>query len=273
MKFGKELSIDEIKTLLIEELKYIDYICQKYNINYFLIGGSLLGAVRHKGFIPWDDDIDIGMLRKDYNKFVKILKKCKGRYQLVDIDTMKGYYLPFAKLIDNHTILIEDVKDSVELGIAIDIFPFDNCPVGDYEKACKFSKKLNIYRNLLSLKCISKDKKRGFLKNFLILSIQFIFSWISREALIKKINLIASKYLNEDNSEYVAELCYMPYGNREIYKKIWIEKTIRMKFEQYDFKVPVYYHEFLKNTFGDYMKLPPLDKQISHHDFKCWWKN
>lgn len=270
----KEVSLKEMKELLLEEMKYIDYFCQKNNLNYFLIGGSLLGAVRHQGFIPWDDDIDIGMLRGDYNKFLEVFSKEKGRYKLVNSETMKGYYLPFAKIIDTKTSLFEEVKDGIELGIGIDIFPFDNCPAGNYKKACKFANnlRLRIFRNILIVKSLILSKKRKLLKNLIIMLVQIFFKWISRKYLIKKINLIAIQYLEQNDTKYVAELLYMPYGNNEIYKKEWVSKTMRLPFEEYEFNVPIEYQKFLKKTFGDYMKLPPVAEQISHHDFKCWLK-
>lgn len=273
MKKGKEILLEEMKSILLEEMEYLDIFCQKNNINYFLIGGSLLGAVRHKGFIPWDDDIDVGMLRKDYEKFINSFNKNEtNRYKVINIDTSKEYYLPFSKIIDTRTILFEEVNSNISLGISIDIFPYDNCPNDDYQEACNFANSLKIYRNILSIKSLAIRKERSILKNIFIKLAQIFFSCVSKKYLIKKINSIISQYSNNDNSKYVAELSYMPYGNREIYEKIWLEKTIKLPFEQYKFSVPIAYHKFLEKTFGDYMKLPPLEKQVSHHNFKCWWK-
>lgn len=264
-----ELGLNEIKNILLEEMDYIDKFCKKNDISYFLIGGSLLGAVRHKGFIPWDDDIDIGMLREDYNKFLRLFNDPRNIYKKVDVNNTKGYYLPFAKVIDTRTIMIEEVKNSIELGVGIDIFPFDNLKYGKK----KIFSQIEIYRKILIIKNLSIRKERKFIKNIIVRLFQTFFAIISKERLIKKIDMLAKEYCREKGSKYVGELVYMPYGKREIYEREWVEQTIKLEFENYEFNVPKNYDKFLKKTFLEYMELPPKEKQITHHNFKCYRKN
>lgn len=274
MKYlGREIFEEEIKELLLEEMRYIDIFCQRNQINYFLIGGSLLGAVRHNGYIPWDDDIDIGMLRKDYERFIHLFSQDNGIYQLINADTTKGFYLPFTKISDIRTIVVEDVKNSIPIGISVDLFPFDNCPNDDsFESACNFAKSVSIQRDILAIKNLKPRHGRGIIKNTITVLAQFIFKPISYEFLIKTIHRKISRYIDAD-SKYVAELSYMPYGNREIYEKEWLENTIRLPFEEYTFSAPLCYDKFLRNTFGNYMQLPSVEQRITHHDYHCWWRN
>ena len=117
----------------LEILEKIDEICKKNNINYFLIGGTLLGDVRHKGFIPWDDDIDIGMLREDYEKFINVCLKngALGKdYYLHCNESDDDYFIPFIKVKKNNTTFAEKNIENINThkGIFLDIFPYDNVP-------------------------------------------------------------------------------------------------------------------------------------------------
>lgn len=265
------LSTNEIKEILLKQMEFIDAFCREHNISYFLIGGSLLGAVRHKGFIPWDDDIDIGMLRKDYDKFVRLFNKEKSAYSLIDINNKKDYYLPFAKVIDNRTICIEDVRFGTPIGISVDVFPFDNCPGNSYEEACNFARKCRFFSRMLALKTIKPSAERPTIKNIIVVVTQFILKHFSNKKLIMLIEKNITKF-KEYDSTYIGELSYMPYGNKEIYKKEWLEQTSKLPFEQYLFSVPKDYINFLTRTFGDYMQLPPAEKRVSHHDYVAYWK-
>lgn len=137
----KEINIDNSKKVMIDILTYIDNICRKNNIKYTLVGGSLIGAIRHKGIIPWDDDIDIGLLPGEYEKLIKCLKASNNeKYKLLDIDTEPTYYYPYAKLIDNRTICKELYLKGIDnYGIFVDIFKYNNIP-NDTEEIKKIMK-------------------------------------------------------------------------------------------------------------------------------------
>ena len=122
----KYLSMDEIKSVELEILKYVHEFCEKNDIKYFINYGTLIGAVRHKGFIPWDDDIDICMFRKDYEKFIELFSKDEGKYKILSLESSDKYYNNFIKVIDSKT-KIEDERNykTYDSGIFIDIFPMD----------------------------------------------------------------------------------------------------------------------------------------------------
>ena len=127
----------KVHKVQLEMALEVKRICQNNNIKYFIIAGTLLGSVRHGGFIPWDDDLDIGMLREDYDRFIKIAQKEIGEeYFLQTWDTDSGFALPIAKIRKNGTKFIEQNSSKSELhnGIYIDIFPFDNVPDSDFKK-------------------------------------------------------------------------------------------------------------------------------------------
>ena len=134
-------TVEELQKIELEILKYIDKVCKENNLTYFLAYGTLIGAIRHKGFIPWDDDVDIQMPRDDYNKLCDILKEENGRYKLLDHKEGLGYIYPFAKVIDSNTRLIETgLTETVNMGVYIDIFPIDGTP-NDFKKRKKYLKK------------------------------------------------------------------------------------------------------------------------------------
>ena len=148
---GNQLNLAEIKKIQLGALKYVKEICQKNNIDYYLMSGTLLGAVKYKGYIPWDDDIDIALKRKDYLKLIKLINDDNSDdYKILSIYNTKDYYYLFAKLVSKKTKLIENAKEIKEMGVYIDIFPLDyyNDNYEKYINKIKFIKRLatNRYR-------------------------------------------------------------------------------------------------------------------------------
>ena len=142
----KEITQTEQKEILLDMLKYVDEICKKNNIKYFLYGGTLIGAIRHKGFIPWDDDLDICVPYKDYRKLITLLKQ-DNKYNVHNPYDNEDYYYFFTKLTDKRTILIEDNYNRIkDMGVFLDIFPFYHLPdsIEEYNKLYKKKKKKNI---------------------------------------------------------------------------------------------------------------------------------
>ena len=150
----KKITIEEAKKIELDILSYIDDFCQKNNIEYFINYGTLIGAVRHKGFIPWDDDIDISMTRENYDKFIEYYKNDKSKYKLLALETNKHYFNNFAKIVDSTTRIDNTrIYKSYPSGIFIDIFPMDSfsdkkivdiCYVLESFKLLSFSKRKNI---------------------------------------------------------------------------------------------------------------------------------
>ena len=148
----RKIELEEIKQRCLEILSYIDDICRKNEIQYYLAYGTLLGSVRHQGFIPWDDDIDICMTRENYYKFKKVIAEDKTTpFKLLYVDTEKDYTLPLPKVVDTRTSLsILSQKEKMKLGVFVDVFILDNVPDDDKLRE-KFFKKLEFYQRLWTI--------------------------------------------------------------------------------------------------------------------------
>jgi lipopolysaccharide cholinephosphotransferase len=261
----KEILIAEIKSVQLNILKQIAIFCDQNNIRYFLGYGTLIGAIRHKGYIPWDDDIDIIMPRGDYNRFVKEFNKSNKIFKLVDISNNTLYELPYAKVYDTRTEMIEGMyKPVVNYGVYIDVFPIDG-----YGSKLNLST-IHMLSKFLNAKKAIYDSKRKWYKSIIILLGKFFLMPFTVSMIIKLMNNLATKF-DYDKSMLVNSM-FSPYCMHEMCPKSWLENSIEAEFEGDKYKIPIYYDEYLKNIYGEYMKLPPKEKQVTHHVFKAWWK-
>ncbi len=261
------MSQQEMKTCLVEILDFIDKWCSSNSVTYYLMYGTLLGAVRHKGFIPWDDDIDIAMPRADYEKFLKEFNSEGGRYKAVDIHNNGDYYLQFAKVYDCHTLLREHMVGAIDIGVYVDIFPLDNLGT-DISAARKVIKKIKPYRDILSAKLLPEHKKRTGLRNFLAKVARCLP--ISRKQLILKIDRLSRTFENVSDSDEVGIICFNIYVGKEIMPVEWFNNVSRMEFEGHQFNVPCCYEAVLKHFYGDWQQLPPLEQRVTHHDYEVY---
>jgi lipopolysaccharide cholinephosphotransferase len=251
-------------------LKHIDSFCAENGIKYFLSGGTMLGAVRHHGYIPWDDDIDIMMLRKDYDHFIKIYSEQNNEsYGLRSNIIDSNFPFTFSKIEDKRTLLKENTEEKVVIGVNIDVFPIDTVPE-DIKLQKKMYKKFERLRNFLLLKTISTRKGRFFMKNILLVFSHIILKVVSTSFLIKKIEENAIKYKME-SSKYCGVVVW-GYGIKEINLLSNWRETVMMKFEDMNAPVPIGYDNYLTSLYGDYMQLPPEEKRITHHSFEAYWK-
>lgn len=253
----------KVQIIETEILSKIDEICIKNNIEYFLIGGTLLGAIRHEGFIPWDDDIDIGMLRGDYDKFIELCKKEKvlgDNYYLQSYETDENYYLPFAKVRKNKTTFAEKLIKNLNThkGIFVDIFPYDNVP-----KQKSFVQKLQaiIVRNIND----AIDVKYGIytLKSRRRPVLVALFKIFSLKTL-KKMETKISKLYNNKNTDYITCLSGTYDYITETLKREIIFPLKKVKFEKKEFNGLNDNDYFLTRQFGDYMKLPKEEDRKNH---------
>lgn len=256
------------REILIETFKAFDKFCEIHNIKYFACGGTAIGAVRHKGIIPWDDDIDVCMLRDDYNRFIELKEKCKGtNYNIIDYND-KGYYLPFAKFVDVNTTIWEVKEIPFVIGVFIDVFPL-NYVTNSVEINSRIQKKYNNYfyyyvetnkhYNILSLYKTNKFVGiKLYIKNMLLKCIKPILFYR-----FKKID----NYIKENRNGNFLLNYYTPYKlEKEIFPIEWFQEQIEFPFEDTFIKLPNGYHNYLKQLFGDYMTPPSVEKQISHHN-------
>ena len=247
------LTLDEVKKCELDILKYIDYICTQNNLKYFLSFGTLIGAVRHKGFIPWDDDIDISMPREDYEKLILIMQKQEDeRYKVLSYRTKK-YPYPFIKVTDSYTKIEDDgVVDYPYKGLWIDIFPIDGFKSQRRSILSKVTIFIEHMRSLASYKRLpDRHKKRKWIR-----CISKLFGYRFFLYLIERISYNKRFYTNPYAGVYYAPVKILPksvYGN-----------GVKAQFENMTFTIPSDYDAFLKEEYGDYMKLPPKELQISH---------
>ena len=241
-------------------------ICEKLGLRYFAVQGTLLGTIRHGGTIPWDDDIDVGMLRNDYEVFLsKAPEMLPEYYFLQTFHTDPEYYHCFAKLRDSRTTFIENTAQKfsrMNQGIFIDIFPFDFYPES-FLKAKWFDLKKFIFRyRLRSEFYIPQDNERNA-ANVLRKLLMYMAKTVcpsERRALQESEKLFVSvkpgKMLINNGS---------PWGKREIVEKSWMEKTEKHKYENLLICVPVDYDNYLRHVYGNYMQLPPENERVPHH--------
>lgn len=269
----EELSINQIKKIELDILLKFDKFCKQNNIKYFITAGTLIGALRCKGFIPWDDDIDVVMLRPDYNRFLSLFNEKQTEKNIkVFSPNDKNYPYAYAKVSDTNTLLIESssLTKMFKLGVNIDVFPLDFL-TDDYKSSLKFVKKISFYNTILTLKYFSLDKKRPFYKQFIIATILFVLKMFSYTWLVDKIDKLAQQNINNSNSKYVGQIVLKAKGEKEILERQWFEKTTDVPFENYYFKAPIGYDAYMKRLFGNYMELPPKEKQVSNHYVKAYY--
>ena len=263
----------------LEEKNILDRvvnILDKYNLRYFLIYGTLLGAIRHKGFIPWDDDIDIAMPRPDYEKLQEIVRNDKellGNNMYFHSYELGNLNMPYTKVY-NYNIRIDDWRynDKYEKYLWIDIFPIDGFPSDD-KKVEKMFKKASRWRKILMYrKMVFKFllSQKSFYKNVLKFFSKIIFSIFPSRFASKRIISINKKNKYED-CDFVGDFVWGD-GPQEKVEKYLYEEYIDVEFEGSKYKGLKHYDKYLSKTYGDYMKLPPEEKRKTH-SFKAWRVN
>lgn len=267
----KEIDVDELKKIQIGILDFIDGFCSSHEIKYYLTGGTLIGAIRHKGYIPWDDDIDICMMREDYDKFIELLREANNpTYKVYSHTFLKDYPAPYAKVINNNTVLIENTVFPYAMGVFIDVFPLDTIPLSKKLQKRLYNK-FNMYYGMLQMKQIKWNTRRKLVKNLFIEFSRLILKLIPISYIVNKMHNNAIQYKDMD-SPLCGDVVW-GYGIREITKREFFENTILAEFEGKKYSIPQGYDMFLKGLYGDYMQLPPVEKRRSTHGFKAYWKD
>ena len=267
----KYIEVDELKKICLDILYAVHCFCEDNHIMYSLSCGSLIGAIRHHGYIPWDDDIDIYMFREDYNRFLSIFPEVYNKsYSVISLERSSQWNCPFAKVYDIRTVMEEDKRTEIKgLGIGIDVFPLDNAT--DNENRWKrYEKRRRQLIGLYIMKDLKWRKSRSLIKNIIVTLCSFPLLPFSARFFAKRINDYSQKF-NQEDSHFFAENCYGHPYNERIPKSAFIH-TVNWPFENHTFKIMNGYDEYLTLFYGDYMQLPPIEKRNSHHHFVAYWK-
>ena len=257
-----EIEVRNIQLIMLEMLELFDSVCRENKINYSLHGGTLLGAVRHKGFIPWDDDLDVFMERSEFDRFVKAWnKKAPSEYFLQTKDTEAGYFRSFAKIRKEHTTFLQsfDDPDKIHTGIFIDIMPIDRIPRGIFNKI-RFYHASFVYE-ILCREFVPKNTSR--VNQIIIGTILKINKPENRVERRKKLLKIIRKY--DDNRNLPLVMVETLKTLRTPLPANIFDEYIELEFEGKKFMATKYWDAFLKTWFGDYMKLPPEEKRVCAH--------
>ena len=258
--------LNKVRNVQLEIAKEIRRVCEENEISCFLAHGTFLGAVRHGGFIPWDDDMDMGMLRRDYEKFCRIApQKLKPEYCLQTWYTEPNYGLPFGKVMKRGTVYLENKKSRrlQENGIYVDIFPYDYAPEDPYQQKNLAARLLSIYRVRL-MKCgyrpwMENDsivwKKRI---GYLYYQLKSLF--VNQQTLARDYDTLAVAI---HDSLVICERNGRTQPN--YYERRFVEELADYTFEGEIFKGPKDYDSYLKNLYGDYMVLPPEGERENRH--------
>lgn len=259
------LNLEDKKRVSLEILVEFDAFCKANSICYMLAYGTLLGAVRHKGFIPWDDDIDVWLMRSDYEKLRNLWNN--KRYRFSDCYTMKEYGLTYAKIQDIHTAVVQNGV-VFEDGLGIDLFPLDY--LSDNPKVA--TKEYQVFRkkaNVMHRKIWAYSTENN---------IHGLKKWIgdfSRKSgwnnfMAKMIEKQAKNYFSIPTLHCSCVVDMYPVAFDYICLD-WL-KPIRLQFEGYEFDAPSGYDNILTMLYGDYMKLPPEEKRVTTHNVKFVWR-
>ena len=271
----KQISLHDMQKIEIDILKYFKQLCEEHHLRYYLAYGTLLGAVRHQGFIPWDDDMDVMMPREDYNRLVEIMKEdIHPYYKLISIDTCPEFTAPLPKIIDARTRLIQkyDFIERTELGVYVDIFILDGAS-NDYNAAIKkYQDGFKIYKKWrradAKLFKPGKSKVYGILR--WVRNIPYKIHGITRylhdmDNFNCQYSFYKSKYVVSFNSG-------VEDAEMSVYEKEMFGEDCKLKFENEDFCIPEDYDTVLKMTNGNYMEFPPESKQVSDHKYTASYK-
>lgn len=249
--------IDELHRRLVPVLESIDGVCRQHGLRYYLWAGTMLGSIRHKGFIPWDDDMDIAMPRPDYEQ---LMAHCgewmPAPFEIIGSHNRADYPFPFAKVIDGSTTVIERPDFPYPEGIYIDIFPIDGAP-SDEKEAHRHLHRYHTWRHLLFLRGRNPFKHGHGPRSWwpLLLHKLFTLKWLQ-----DKVQGLMKKYKYEESS-YIIDY---DFGMKGIMEKSIVGEPKPCEFEGKMFQGVENPDRFLTHLYGDYMKLPPLEKQVQH---------
>lgn len=265
MHSNRELNISEVKQIQLQILDYVHEFCERVGIEYFLSYGSLIGAIRHNGYIPWDDDIDICMTRPNYNRFLEEFNQENSKYKCANFGQDSNFLYTFAKVIDTNTELVEESKIPYKLGINIDVLPID----GINDDTALLKKQIYL-RKQSDIKTLKLSMNRSIIKNVILIIARILLFAKPHRMIISQMISNAQTYGYQTSKK----VCCVAFGSDvdTPFPKELLEPKCLWRFEEKEYYVPVEYDRYLRSIYGDYMTLPPEGERVSHHAYKAYKK-
>ncbi len=265
-QYMRELSLQECKQIEVEILDHIHSVCKQHNLRYSLGYGTLLGAIRHKGFIPWDDDIDIIMPRNDYDQLLQVLGQNPNDTYILHTPACGDYFYEFAKVSKANTLLVENNLLPIEnYGVYVDIFPIDNIP-------CCFRvnriKMRLLHRFRTASVYTSCPPSPAVLK-----PVAWLVWKVARKIGYKTFVKAQQQLIRKTTQQPQDKLMFYASSNGCTYHKNLFDNLIETDFEGKRYSIIAEYDDYLTIEYGDYMQLPPKEKQISNHNYIAYLKN
>lgn len=256
-KYMKKIEdIQELRQIQLGILDAVHQFCVSHGLRYFLSSGTLIGAVRHKGYIPWDDDIDIYMPRQDYEQFLQTYHDASGVYKVIDPQREPHYYYTYAKVVDLRTRMVEDEIKGYEINVYMDIFPVDYVSDNNKERARAFKLKKLLYK-IRRCKISDFNPLYSTLAYWCYKSLPFPVSFVNK--MIRKLIVLETP---------TNTVCNMTEAGPKIkgcFPAEDIASDVDIEFEGKMYKTMVGYKDYLERTYGDYMTLPPVEQRVTHH--------
>jgi len=253
--------IGELRSLQMGILDEVHRFCEAHGLVYFLSSGTLIGAVRHKGYIPWDDDIDIYMPRKDYETFLQTFRDETGHYRAIDPQREQHYYYTFAKVVDLRTRMVEKETAGYEIGVYMDIFPVDYVTDDLQERERVFRKKKLLYK-IRRCKISNGNPLQSQLAYFVYKHWPMTVTQLNRK--IRKLIVL------EIPTKTVCNMTEAGPKMKGCFPAEDIASAVDIEFEGRQYKTMVGYKDYLERTYGDYMTLPPVEQRVTHQ-FEAYW--
>lgn len=271
-----ELSIKEIQSISLEILKKVADVCEEQGLTYVLAYGTLLGAVRHHDYIPWDDDVDIMMPRPDYQRLLDYFRGHASELfplQIMNDDTVKGYPYMISRVSDARYWLDVTNEKPYGIGVFIDIYPLDGLGnnVDEARRLIDQGKDLSSLIFLSTRRYFHKGNTKTLRKTLLKIP-AFAYAKLRGKRYFANKSLALSREYSYQDSQYVGCVIWPTYRERDIFDRHLFEETTLVVFGKYSFKAPKEYDEVLTQIYHDYMQLPPESERVAHHLYSAYRK-